>query len=124
MRAATDSPAIPHSSDPVNVTMWRLEKGGTRWQMQTDDPAIARKMSRKAGFKLVASGFNCFLRVFSFNASRPEVARRIFTRVCNQTPKLDRVTGLYRPDLDAPPVAPVRRKRLPEFDKLGAEVAA
>lgn len=63
----------------MSVEMWKKEKG--TYLFQTDDPVIARKLSRRKKAVLVAWGVNCYLRVYEFSNMRPDNARRMLRHI-------------------------------------------
>ncbi|NQV16214.1 hypothetical protein HQ531_12205 [bacterium] len=71
--------------------MWKVAPL-TFW-IQTDDPAIARKLSRRKSLKLVAWGVNVYLRVFQISNVRPDNARRLLRHITDQESKKKAVSG-------------------------------
>jgi len=78
-----------------SACMWQEMRGQPEWRMQTDDPSIVRKLSRKEGMSQVCLGANCYLRVYRFEAASRNNARRTFRRVTGQTPLYDISTRVY-----------------------------
>jgi hypothetical protein len=77
------------------VHMWQEMRGEPDWRIQTEDPGIGRKLSRKAGMRLVAKCVNCYFRVSRFQAASRNNARRTFRRVTGQTPLYDVSTRVH-----------------------------
>ncbi|MFC1451854.1 hypothetical protein ACFLSJ_00755 [Verrucomicrobiota bacterium] len=100
--------AVPVGTEDT-TTMWQELPGQPEWRIQTDDPAIARKLSRKVGMMLVGVGVNCFLRVYRFHAASRNGARRTFSRVTGLKPIYDADTGLYSAKTRSAPVTKNRR---------------
>jgi len=61
------------------VDMWRTYPG--TFNIQTDEPLVARKLSRRKTMKLVAWGVNTYLRTFQITDLRPDNARRMFRHI-------------------------------------------
>lgn len=67
------------------ITMWRVAPG--TFNIQTDDPAIARRLNRRKSMTLVAWGVNTYLRVFQIKNLRPDNARRMLRHISGQESK-------------------------------------
>ncbi len=66
----------------MNTHMWKVSTGS--YMIQTNDPGIARKLSRRNSTELVAWGVNAYLRVFQITNLRPDNARRMLRHVKGQ----------------------------------------
>ena len=67
------------------IEMWRISPG--TFNIQTDEPKVARKLSRRKSMKLVAWGVNTYLRIFQITNLRPDNARRLLRHIRSQETK-------------------------------------
>jgi len=65
--------------------MWNLE--GHTFRFQTDNPKIARMLSKRKAMILVAWGMNKYLRIFQVENLRPDNARRMLRHITGQKSK-------------------------------------
>ncbi len=73
--------------------MWQT--GSSEFRIQTDDPEVVRKLTRRQKPKLVASGVNVYLRIYELSNIRPQNARRTLSHLLGQEIKRNPVTGDY-----------------------------
>lgn len=71
--------------------MWYVAPG--TFNIQTDEPKVASKLSRRKSMKLVAWGVNTYLRVFQISNLRPDNARRMLRHITGQETKKEAVIG-------------------------------
>lgn len=74
------------------TSMWQELRGKPYWRIQTDDPAVARKLRRRTTFKLVCCGINTTLWIFRGTYSTPQKAKLSLERLTGQKVKKDAVT--------------------------------
>ena len=67
--------------------------------IQTDDPSVVRKLSRRKRPRLVGWGVNKYLRIYELSGIRPENARRTFRYITGREIILSTVTGEYEPKM-------------------------
>ena len=77
----------------MSAYMWQT--GPSEFRIQTDEPEIARKLSRRQKPRLVASGVNKYLRIYALRDIRPQNARRTLSHLLGQEIKKNSVTGEY-----------------------------
>ena len=66
----------------MSTVMWQI--GPSQFRIQTDDPRVARNLSRRKSMGLVAWGMNIYLRVFQIENMRPDNARRMLNHILAQ----------------------------------------
>lgn len=87
---------LRHGSAMVSYTtsLWREKRGQpSYYRIQTNDPAVARKLRRRTTFKLVCCGINTTLWIFRGTYSTPYKAKISIQRLTGQKVKKDAVTG-------------------------------
>lgn len=75
------------------TSLWQEQRGKPYWRIQTDYPAVARKLRRRTTFKLVCCGINTTLWIFRGTYSTPQKAKISLQRLTGQKVKKDNVTG-------------------------------
>lgn len=73
--------------------LWQELPRKPYYRIQTDVPAIARKLRRRTTFKLVCCGLNTPLWIFRGTYSTPQKAKLSLERLTGQKVKKDAVTG-------------------------------
>lgn len=63
----------------MSTYMWKT--GISEYRFQTDNPSIAKKLSRRKNSKLIGWGVNQYLRIFQISSIRPDKARRLFGHI-------------------------------------------
>jgi len=71
--------------------MWPF--GPRTYRIQTDDPKIARKLSRRKSMVPAGCGVNVYLRIFQITDIRPDNARRMLRHILGQESEMEAVTG-------------------------------
>jgi len=66
----------------MSTYMWKLE--GHIFRFQTNNPKIARMLSKRKTMILVAWGMNKYLRIFQIENLRPDNARRMLRYIKTQ----------------------------------------
>lgn len=61
--------------------MWKEERGRKLYRVQTNDPIIFRRLSKRNDMTLVMWGINKYLKVFQVEYYSPKEARRSFKRI-------------------------------------------
>lgn len=69
--------------------LWQEERGLKYYRVQTDEKAIADKLRRRNGFRLVAWAINRNLWIFLKEFSRPDIAKKTVQSVTAKKPKID-----------------------------------
>jgi len=72
------------------IEMWSV--GPRMYRIQTDEPKIARKLSRRKSMKPAGYGVNTYLRIFQIIDIRPDNARRMLRHILGQETKMEAVT--------------------------------
>lgn len=81
--------------DKYTTSCWQELRRKPYWRIQTDDPAVVRKLRRRTTFKLVCCGLNTALLIFRGTYSTPYKAKISIQRLTGQKAKKDAVTGGY-----------------------------
>ena len=71
--------------------MWQEVRGEPTFRIQTDDPRIIKKLSRRKEVKLTAFGMNNPIRIFIITFSKNYNAKRSFIRLTGNKLKNDPV---------------------------------
>jgi hypothetical protein len=79
--------------------MWQTGQG--EFRIQTTEPEIVRKLSRRKKPNLVAFGVNRYLRVYELSGIRPQNALRTFRCLLGQEIIFNAFTGVYEPKNDS-----------------------
>lgn len=74
----------------MNTFMWKTAPG--TYRIQTDEPSIARKLTRRKKCNLVAWGINTYLRIFEIANLRADNARRMARHIVTQETEKTAVT--------------------------------
>ena len=77
------------------TSLWQEQRNKKYYRIQTDDPAVARKLRRRTTFKLVCCGINTVLWIFRGTYSTPYKAKISLQRLTGQKVKKDAITGGY-----------------------------
>ena len=75
------------------TSVWQEQRGKPYYRIQTNAPAVARKLRRRRTFKLVCSGINTTLWIFRGAYSTPYKAKISLQRITGQKVKKDSITG-------------------------------
>ena len=75
------------------TSIWQEQRRKPYYRIQTDDPAVIRKLRRRITFKLVCCGINTALWIFRGTYSTPYKAKISLQRLTGQKVKKDAVTG-------------------------------
>lgn len=89
---------------PSPLYIWQELRGKPEWRFQTDRYEIYRKLKRRKGFRLVASGYNGDLWVFVKSYKHPKNARKAFERICGQKIFFNASKGIYEAENVTPQV--------------------
>ena len=73
----------------MSTYMWKT--GKSEYRFQTDNPKIAKKLSRRKNSNLVSWGINQYLRVYQICPIRPDKARRLLSHIETQEKKMTSV---------------------------------
>ena len=79
----------------VSTVMWRTLP--SVFIIQTDEPQVVRKLSRRKRPQLVGWGVNKYLRIFELSGIRPDNARRTLRYITGREIILNTITGDYEP---------------------------
>jgi hypothetical protein len=60
---------------------WQESRGDDYYRVQTNDPKISRKLSKRQDMKLVLWGLNTYLKVYHTQYYSPKEAKRSFRRI-------------------------------------------
>jgi hypothetical protein len=77
------------------MTSFMWQTGPSEFRIQTDEPEVDKKLSRRQKPQLVAYGVNTFLRIYELCNIRPQNARRTLSHLLGQGIKKNPVTGEY-----------------------------
>ena len=75
------------------TSCWQEQRNKKYYRIQTDDPAVAKKLRRRTTFKLVCCGINTVLWIFRGTYSTPQKAKISLQRLTGQKVKKDAITG-------------------------------
>ena len=71
----------------MSTSMWPC--GFRTYRIQTDDPKIARKLSRRKSMTPAGCGVNVYLRIFLIENIRPDNAKRMYRHIMGQETKME-----------------------------------
>ena len=74
--------------------LWQEVKGDKWWRIQTNDPAIIRKLRRRDTTSITVYCYNDPMMVFRTQYYKPEKAKQSFERLTSQKIEKDSVNGL------------------------------
>ena len=89
----------------MSTYMWPL--GSRTYRIQTDDPKIARGLSRRKSMQPAGNGVNTYLRIFQITDIRPDNAKRMFKHILGQETKMEAVSS----ESDVESYSPVHTKQ-------------
>ena len=81
----------------MNTFMWQTSP--SEFRIQTNEPAVVRKLSRRSKPELVAWGVNIYLRIYELRDIRPQNARRTLSHLIGQEIKKNALTGEFEPKM-------------------------
>ncbi|MFH1852079.1 MAG: hypothetical protein ABIA75_07005 [Candidatus Neomarinimicrobiota bacterium] len=69
--------------------IWQIEPRQPRYRIQTDDPAIARKLRRRRSCRLTTEGLNQNLWIFETDLEAPAAARELLEKLTGKKVRRD-----------------------------------
>ena len=75
--------------------LWREVSNDNWWRIQTTDPIIKRKLSRRNTSKLVGECFNHSMVIYKLQYYSPQKAKQSFMRLTGQKIKKDSEEGVF-----------------------------
>jgi len=74
--------------------LWQESPRQPYYRIQTDDPAVARKLRRRTTTTLSGFGINCRMWQFVTSYKSPKIAQNSIQRITGQKPEKDAVSGV------------------------------
>lgn len=75
--------------------MWQEQLREKWWRIQTTDPAVKKKLRRRAKTKLVVRSINHPAVVYRIKYSSAQIAKRSFRRLTGLNPKKDAASDVF-----------------------------
>ena len=93
--------------------LWREVSSDNYWRIQTTDPIVKRKLSRRNTAKLVGECFNHPMVIYRLQYYTPQKAKQSFQRLTGQKIKKDSEDGVFY--AETYPI--LTNKNIPEVQK-------
>ena len=75
--------------------LWREVSSDNYWRIQTTDPLVKRKLSRRNTATLVGECFNDHIMIYRLQYYTPQKAKQSFQRLTGQKIKKDSVNDVF-----------------------------
>ena len=75
--------------------LWQEQRGLMIFRIQTTDPRIAERMSRRKRFKLTAKGINCKIWIYIAEFYSPQKARQALAQLTGRKVKKDTAEEVF-----------------------------
>lgn len=75
---------LPLRSTEYVTYFWQESRGDDYYRIQTNDPAISRKLGKRQDMKLVGYGLNIYLKIYQAQYFSTKEAKRSFRRIVGQ----------------------------------------